>query len=119
MEKEIDCDADELALLRADAEKAQLEGRSWSMQGYRMQEIEGIGGVVKKKVKKRVKVGQVVKEYEDERDNGGYLSREQTGQNRSWCSWCERVVVGKKDVDNIGDNDLDRTVSSSSSMSST
>ena len=52
MEKEIDCDADELALLRADAEKAQLEGRSWSMQGYRMQEIEGIGGVVKKKVKK-------------------------------------------------------------------
>ncbi|KAJ9619802.1 hypothetical protein H2203_008072 [Taxawa tesnikishii (nom. ined.)] len=49
VEKEIDCDAAELAALRAEAERAELEGRSWGGTSYLMQEMEGIGGVVKKK----------------------------------------------------------------------
>ena len=44
--------------------------------GYFQQEIEGIGGVVEKKVKKRVKVGATVWEFEDERASGKYLERE-------------------------------------------
>lgn len=65
--------------------------------GYLQQEIEGIGGVVKKKVKKRVKVGATVWEYEDERESGKYLEREATGAARSWCGWCGRVCLGGKD----------------------
>ncbi|OKL63915.1 hypothetical protein UA08_00619 [Talaromyces atroroseus] len=48
--------------------------------GYLRQEIVGIGGVVKQKVKKRVIVGACVEEYEDERETGKYLRREETGQ---------------------------------------
>ncbi|CAD0093144.1 unnamed protein product [Aureobasidium vineae] len=66
--------------------------------GYFLQEIEGIGGVVKKKVKRRLLVGDVVQEFEDEREGGKYLEREQEGVDRSWCSWCARVVLSKKDV---------------------
>lgn len=97
LEKEIDCDAAELAELKREIDKAEEEGRHWGGTSYLTQEIEGIGGVVKKKVKKRVKVGGVVKEYEDERDHDTYLAREQKGSNRSWCHWCDRVVPGKKD----------------------
>jgi hypothetical protein len=66
--------------------------------GYFLQEMEGIGGVVKKKVRRRVLVGDVVQEFEEEREGGAYLEREQEGVDRSWCSWCNRVVLGKKDV---------------------
>lgn len=65
--------------------------------GYFQQEIEGIGGVVKKKVKKRVKVGATVWEFEDERASGKYLERESHGKLRSWCGWCNRVVPGEED----------------------
>ncbi|RMD42379.1 hypothetical protein DV735_g2732, partial [Chaetothyriales sp. CBS 134920] len=50
--------------------------------GYFQQEIEGIGGVVKTKVRKRVKVGATVSEYEDERQTGKYLERESSGRER-------------------------------------
>ncbi|KAI9881491.1 MAG: hypothetical protein M1830_000054 [Pleopsidium flavum] len=66
--------------------------------GYLRQEIEGIGGVVKKKVKRRVKVGRAVREHEDERERAEYLEREGRGEERSWCAWCARVVPGKKDL---------------------
>lgn len=118
VEKEIDCDADELDAMKQLALKAEMEGRTWSGTSYTMQEMEGIGGVVKKKVKKRVRVGAVVKEYEDERDHGKYLYREQEGQNRTWCSWCDRVVMSKKDLEPLDDDGLRRTVSRSSSSSS-
>jgi len=118
VEKEIDCDADELAALKTETEQAEREGRTWSGTSYFTQEIDGIGGVVKKKVKKRVRVGLVVKEYEDERDHGNYLSREQNGEARSWCSWCERVVPSRKDVDGAGHDTLNRVISASSSVSS-
>lgn len=65
--------------------------------GYLTQEVEGIGGVVRKKVKKRVRVGATVSEYDDERATGKYLDREASGRQRSWCGWCGRVVKGQQD----------------------
>lgn len=65
--------------------------------GYLRQEIVGIGGVVKRKVKKRVVVGACVEEYDDERETGKYLQREANGLERSWCGWCWRVVPSRKD----------------------
>jgi hypothetical protein len=65
--------------------------------GYLRQEIEGIGGVVKKKVKKKVRTGATVWEFDDERESGKYLEREASGVQRSWCGWCSRVVMGERD----------------------
>ena len=97
----VECDAAELAVLDAEMAKAELKGRQWAGTSYATQEIVGIGGKVKKKVKKQVSVGAIVKEYEDERDSQKFLEREQTGTNRSWCSWCDRVVMDKKDVEEV------------------
>lgn len=76
---------------------------SWAGEkaGYHRQEIEGIGGVVKKKVKKRVRVGKTVREYEDEREKAEYLEREVKGDSRSWCGWCLRVIPGKMDTEGL------------------
>lgn len=63
--------------------------------GYLRQEIEGIGGKVKVKSKRLVKVGATVYEYRDERETGRYLHREAEGDVRSWCSWCSRVCPSK------------------------
>jgi len=115
--KEIECDADELAALEAEMAKAEAEGRHWKGSSYTTQEIVGIGGSIKKKLKKKVLVGAIVKEYEDERDRNDFLGREQTGQNRSWCSWCERVVAGQKDTEQAT-HSTDSITSSSSSASS-
>ena len=119
VEKEIDCPTEELAHDAEEAEKARLEGRLRSATGYFMQEIEGIGGVMKKKVKKRERVGRVVKEYEDEREHGNYLAREKDGVNRSWCWWCRRIILSKADleVEKQG-HPLERTDSSGSSAES-
>ncbi|OAX84470.1 hypothetical protein ACJ72_01170 [Emergomyces africanus] len=65
--------------------------------GYLRQEIEGVGGVVKQKVKKRVRVGACVEEHEDEREGASFLRREHSGDVRSWCGWCERVVPSRKE----------------------
>ncbi|GAB7358632.1 hypothetical protein MBLNU230_g3862t1 [Neophaeotheca triangularis] len=97
--KEIECDADELANFEAEMEKAELDGRPRSGSSYTTQEIVGIGGKVKIKAKKSVLVGAEVREYEDERATGKFMVREQTGQNRSWCCWCERVVLSMRDID--------------------
>lgn len=61
-------------------------------------------------------VGAIVKEYEDERETGQFLKREQDGANRSWCSWCMRVVVGKKDMEQPGKSSV--SVASTSSSAS-
>ncbi|KAF2234078.1 hypothetical protein EV356DRAFT_426512, partial [Viridothelium virens] len=95
--QEIECDADELAALECEAKQAGLEGREWRGASYLFQEIEGIGGAVKKKVKKRVRLGAVVKEYEDEREHSDHLRRERDGSARCWCCWCARVLPGRKD----------------------
>ena len=69
------------------------------------------GGVVKKKVKKMVFVGQEVEEHEEERErereqrdymgssaSGKWLELEKSGEVRSWCAWCERVILSREDV---------------------
>lgn len=70
----------------------------WRGTSYLTQEIEGIGGVLKVKHKKQVRVGECVKLYEDEREKSIlFLEREVAGRLRSWCSWCERVVLADRD----------------------
>lgn len=66
--------------------------------GYARHEIEGIGGVVKKKLVRMVRVGACVPEWGDEKELGKFLVREQDGRARSWCGWCWRVVPGDNDV---------------------
>jgi hypothetical protein len=67
--------------------------------GYARHEIEGIGGVVKTKLVRMVRVGACVPEWEDEKAKGEILGREVQGRVRSWCGWCWRVIPGKKDYD--------------------
>ena len=76
--------------------------------GYLRQEMEGIGGVVKKKFKMRVRVGRTVREYEEERERGRFLEREVKGERRSWCGWCGRVVQGEEDRGCQRDVDMKR-----------
>lgn len=66
--------------------------------GYFRQEVIGLGGVVKHKAKKRVMVGACVIEYEDERESGRYLGREEGGSHRAWCGWCSRVIPARNEV---------------------
>lgn len=77
-------------------------GERREMAGYYSQEVEGIGGVVKKMIKKRFRVGRTVIEHEDERARNVYLDREAKGVERSWCGWCDRVILGKKDLEAQG-----------------
>ncbi|KAK5654899.1 hypothetical protein OQA88_6937 [Cercophora sp. LCS_1] len=65
--------------------------------GYERHEIEGIGGVVKKKLLRMVKIGACVPEWDNERQKGDILGREVRGERRSWCGWCWRVVPGQED----------------------
>ena len=69
--------------------------------GYFRQEIEGIGGHLKSKSKKLVKVGATVYEFRDERESGKYLAREASGELRAWCSWCSRVCPGRLDREDV------------------
>ncbi|KAK1835463.1 hypothetical protein QBC39DRAFT_368393 [Podospora conica] len=93
--------------------------------GYARHEIEGIGGVMKRKLLRMVKVGACVPEWDDERaraddehhqsasgrsnipgharlpGNDRMLWREVTGQRRSWCGWCCRVIPGGRDLEEI------------------
>jgi len=87
----------------------------WRGSSYLTQEIEGIGGVLKVKHKKQVRVGECVKLFEDEKKKSiQYLEREVKGELRSWCSWCERVVLGKKDKAEINGQRPSSSGSSSS-----
>ncbi|EEH45331.1 uncharacterized protein PADG_01481 [Paracoccidioides brasiliensis Pb18] len=73
------------------------DGHGDEEPGYLRQEIMGVGGQVKQKVKKRVKVGACVEEHEDERETDSYLKRECLGDVRSWCGWCCKVVPSRKE----------------------
>ncbi|KAK3359120.1 hypothetical protein B0T25DRAFT_532006 [Lasiosphaeria hispida] len=66
--------------------------------GYERHEIEGIGGVMKKKKLRMVRIGACVPEWEDERVRGEIMGREVQGR-RSWCGWCWRVIPGKRDYE--------------------
>ena len=110
MEVEVDCEAEDLAAVvnvevgtataavAADEDETVVKMIDESKEiGYLRQEIEGIGGVVKKKLKTTVKVGAVVEEWEDERERADYLTREIRGEERSWCAWCQRVIPALKE----------------------
>ena len=116
VEREIECDADELAAQEVLMEKAGNDGRKLAGSSYMTHEIVGIGGKVKKKLKQEVLVGAIVKEYDDERTTGKFLRREQEGLSRSWCSWCARVVPGQKDTDGGLSADTSDTPASSASQ---
>lgn len=119
VEREVEYNVDEVAQCAAGASStdAGSDGGHWVGSGYTTHEMVGIGGKVKRKLKEQVKVGAAVKEYEDERDSGKFLTREQSGENRGWCSWCERVVPGKKDIDLAGKSS-ESVASSTASASS-
>lgn len=115
VEHEIDCDAEDAreidsnsrAVSPSSSPSSSHDGSSSSLNhsgtpqtgpGYARHEIEGIGGVMKKKLVKMVKVGACVPEFFDEKEAGKFLVREQEGKARSWCGWCWRVVPGAKEV---------------------
>jgi hypothetical protein len=106
-ELEIDCSEQPASLYSPGSTATGLDGEQKSEErpaGYLRQEVEGIGGVVKKKVKKRIRVGATVWEYDDERSSGKYLDGEASGKERSWCGWCGRVVKGQRDREVHGDD---------------
>ncbi|OAL63151.1 hypothetical protein A7C99_5540 [Trichophyton rubrum] len=78
--------------LRHSSSFSHSDGRDDEEPGYLRQEIEGIGGVVKQKVKKRVRVGASVEERDDDRENATYLKQETSGAVRSRCGWCSGIV---------------------------
>jgi hypothetical protein len=102
IEVEVDCEVDDWTSDHSEnphtphnhnhTDLLHAEGRDDEEPGYLRQEIVGVGGVVKQKVKKRVRVGACVEEHEDERETAAYLKRESLGHIRSWCGWCSRVV---------------------------
>ena len=112
VEQEIDCDAEDAREIDSNSRAASpssspgtthvgTPGSTSSGQmgpGYARHEIEGIGGVVKKKLLRKVKVGACVPEWGDEKEMGKFLVGEQKGTARSWCGWCWRVVPGVQDV---------------------
>ncbi|KAF2748281.1 hypothetical protein M011DRAFT_466688 [Sporormia fimetaria CBS 119925] len=100
-EHEIECNAETLASLEGDSPDR------WKGTSYHAQEIEAVGGGFKMKSKKYVRVGQCVKIYEDERDRSiQCLEREVSGRLRSWCSWCDRVIPGKRDLGRPAEDEL-------------
>lgn len=106
MASEIDCDAedareiDNVSRSASPASPSSSPGSSHGQMGpgYARHEIEGIGGVMKKKLVRMVKVGACVPEWGDEKEMGRSLVREVDGRARSWCGWCWRVIPGVKDV---------------------
>ncbi|KAF2119494.1 hypothetical protein BDV96DRAFT_346951 [Lophiotrema nucula] len=89
----------------------------WKGTSYHAQEIEGVGGVFKLKAKKQVRVGECVKFYEKERTSKiQYLEKEVNGKLRSWCAWCERVILGERDrAEAAGQRPASSSASSASS----
>ena len=92
------------ALIGDEARRTPSPSQQQYGPGYERHEIEGIGGVVKRKLVRMVRVGACVPEGSDERVAGGAgaLRREVRGDVRSWCGWCWRVVPGAKDVAGSG-----------------
>ncbi|KAJ5662377.1 uncharacterized protein N7477_009993 [Penicillium maclennaniae] len=108
IELEVDCEADEGASDSSSANHSPTghphhdhlsnDVHEDEEPGYFRQEIIGLGGRVKHKSKKRVMVGACVVEYEDERETGKYLVREEDGLHRAWCGWCSRVIPAKDEA---------------------
>lgn len=65
--------------------------------GYARHEVEGIGNKIKTVKVSMIRVGKGVPEWKDEKATGQSLRREISGEVRSWCGWCARVIPGEKD----------------------
>ncbi|PHH52155.1 hypothetical protein CFIMG_003650RA [Ceratocystis fimbriata CBS 114723] len=65
--------------------------------GYSRHQIEGIGGQLRTKLVRMVRVGASVPEWSDERSSRAILAKEIKGETRSWCGWCCRPIPGEKD----------------------
>lgn len=88
--------------------------------GYNRHEIEGIGGIVKRKRVRMVRVGACVPEWEDERGSGTrVLGREVQGARRSWCGWCYRVIPSEKDLTDAPSSSSSSSAGESSRRAST
>ncbi len=92
IELEVDCEVDE------GASDTSSPGHSPPSHPSHHQEIIGLGGLMKHKAKKRVMVGACVAEYEDERETGKHLVREESGLDRAWCGWCSRVIPANNEL---------------------
>lgn len=46
-----------------------------------------------------IRIGGCVPEWKDEKATGQTLRREISGEVRSWCGWCVRVIPGKMDYE--------------------
>ncbi|PFH56802.1 hypothetical protein XA68_15964 [Ophiocordyceps unilateralis] len=101
-EQEVDCDA-----LRSSPEERantmsdDIVSSPQLGPGYRRHEIEGIGGRVKCKMVRNVRVGACVPECDEEKaaiGDGRILVPEVEGSARSWCGWCWRAIPGCKDL---------------------
>lgn len=86
--------------VEVEAQGAQDRGNAGHSAGYWYQEIEGVGGVMKAKRRVKLGVGDWVKGG-GEPQRGGSSGRHHAAldpdEARSWCGWCERVVLGRKD----------------------
>lgn len=104
VEQEIDCDAEDAREIdhhsKSGSPNRNLHSTNNSQMGpgYTRHEIEGIGGVMKKKLVKIVKVGACVPELKYEEDARSIIDWEQDKISRSWCAWCSRFIPGIDDV---------------------
>jgi hypothetical protein len=80
----------------SDRESPGVEPRS----GYNVHPFEGAGGCVTNKTVVKIRVGQSVPEWHDEKSASQILEREVEGKVRSWCGWCWRVLPGEDDRKN-------------------
>lgn len=96
----------------AERERAREDGEDEA--GYNTQEIQGVGGTVMRKIKRRVLVGAAVGDLEDDmvglsaneeaEDHSQPLWEEREGRTRSWCAWCCRVIPSMDDLESAEKN---------------
>ncbi|RKF54211.1 putative sulfate transporter [Golovinomyces cichoracearum] len=116
---EIDCDAEDAREINDNNSRLSFgpilcnpnsQSHGQMRPGYHRHEVEGIGGVLKKKLVKMVKVGACVSSspgtsndtWSDgrnvsDKEMENILEREIQGTSRSWCSWCQKIIPSHDD----------------------
>lgn len=106
----------EVGRWRRDAQEKEKGNAGHYAPRYVWQEVEGVGGMMKGKKKVKVKIGGWFLRWgTTHREHGASGSlgaspsterrrrpvaqapREREGEARSWCGWCDRVVLGRED----------------------
>lgn len=72
--------------------------RNERRSGYSVHEYEDSSGRVSNKTVVRVKVGNSVPEWHDEKVERRILGREVDGKVRRWCGWCCRVIPAEGEL---------------------